>query len=186
VAYRPQDFHPGEYLFLCPACDFDFYQNPLPSAVVVLAHPEEVGTVLVIKRRTPPGIGRWCLPGGFIRYGETPEAAAMREAREEVGAAVEIGGLLRVGMLDYPYRGRQVCVLEVAFVARLACAPPAAGQTTAEASEVAFRLVSEMLDAPETMAFPEHAAVLREFQAFAASRPGAANVKLSPPCAKES
>lgn len=185
VAYRAQDFYPGEYLFLCSACDFDFYQNPLPSAVVVLAHPENVDTVLVIKRRTPPGIGRWCLPGGFIRYGETPDAAAAREAREEVGVAVEIGSLLRVGVLDYPYRGRRVCVLEVAFVARLACAPPTAGQVTAEASEVAFRRVGEMLDAPETMAFPEHAAVLREFQSFAASRPGSTYGKSSSPCATE-
>ncbi len=164
-AYRPEDFHPDEVLFLCPACGFDFYQNPLPSAVVAIAHPERPDAVLVLKRRTPPGIGLWCLPGGFIRYGEPPEEAAAREAREETGLDADIGPVLRVGMLDYAYRGRRVCVLEVVYHARLRERPAAALRPTAESSETAFLPIGELLAAPDSLAFPEHLAVLHAFAA---------------------
>jgi len=166
ITYRAEDFHASEYLFLCPACGFDFYQNPLPSAVVAIGHPQRPDAILVLKRGTPPAMGRWCLPGGFIRYGEAPEAAAAREAREETGLAAEIGNVLRVGMLDYRYRGRQVCVLEVVYLARLRAVPPAMLRPTPESSETAFLPIDELLAAPETMAFPEHLDVLRAYQAL--------------------
>jgi ADP-ribose pyrophosphatase YjhB (NUDIX family) len=34
---------------------------------------------------------RWSYPGGRLETGETPEAAAVREVREEVGVEVELG-----------------------------------------------------------------------------------------------
>lgn len=34
--------------------------------------------------------GQWCLPGGGIHSGETPEAACVREVREEVGLPVVV------------------------------------------------------------------------------------------------
>lgn len=43
--------------------------------------------VLLIKRRDIPV---WVLPGGGIDEGETPEEAAVREAKEETGLEVEI------------------------------------------------------------------------------------------------
>jgi len=166
VAYRPQDFYPVEHLFLCPGCDFDFYQNPLPSAVVVLMHPDRADDVLLLKRCTAPGIGHWCLPGGFIRYGEAPAAAAAREAWEEAGVEVLIGPVLSVGLLDYIYRGRQLCILEVAYLAHLSGPLPAANLVTQEASEVVFRPVGEVLRATEVLAFPRQAEVLQAYQAM--------------------
>lgn len=163
--YREQDFNSGDYVFVCAGCTFDFYQNPLPAAVVVLVHPQQADALLILKRRTPPNVGRWCLPGGFIRYSEPPEAAAAREVREEVGVESHIGPVLRVGLLDYTYRGRQLCVLEVSYLAHLSGPLPAAGLVTAEASEVVFRPVDEVLDRPELLAFPEQAEVLRSFRA---------------------
>ncbi|MBL0167309.1 MAG: NUDIX hydrolase [Propionivibrio sp.] len=186
VAYRPQDFYPVEHLFLCTGCGFDFYQNPLPSAVVVLKHPDRADDVLLLKRSTAPGIGHWCLPGGFIRYGEAPAAAAAREAREEAGVEVQIGPVLSVGLLDYIYRGRQLCILEVAYLAHLSGPLPAAGLVTQEASEVVFRPVAEVLGTPETLAFPEQMTVLRDYQTLLALQPGAKNGQSPPPCAPES
>lgn len=43
-----------------------------------------------------PGAGRWTLPGGGLRFGETPEAAVVREVREETGIDVVVGELLGV------------------------------------------------------------------------------------------
>ena len=44
--------------------------------------------VLLIKRKNPPE--GWALPGGFVDYGESLEAAAVREAKEETGLDVKL------------------------------------------------------------------------------------------------
>ncbi|MEP7241531.1 MAG: NUDIX domain-containing protein [Devosia sp.] len=53
--------------------------------------------VLLIQRHRPPSEGLWTLPGGRLETGETAEAAAIREVREELGLAVyalrPLGGL---------------------------------------------------------------------------------------------
>jgi len=45
------------------------------------------GIVLVLRKNPPHG---WAIPGGFVDYGETLEAAAVREAREETGLDVHL------------------------------------------------------------------------------------------------
>lgn len=47
--------------------------------------------VLLVERGTGPNAGRWSLPGGHVETGETAEAAARREVREETG--IEAGEL---------------------------------------------------------------------------------------------
>jgi ADP-ribose pyrophosphatase YjhB (NUDIX family) len=151
-------------MFLCARCGFDFYQNPVPAAVVVIVAPDDPQGVLLLKRSTPPGIGRWCLPGGFIRYDETPEAAAAREAREEIGASATIERVVHVGLLHYAYKERRICVLEIAYLARLRDAQRLS--LTAESSALEFRSCADVLDAPRDLAFPEHVNVLRAFLAL--------------------
>ncbi len=46
------------------------------------------GAVLLVKRGAEPNQGRWSLPGGSLETGETVEAAAVRETREETGVEV--------------------------------------------------------------------------------------------------
>ncbi len=48
--------------------------------------PEKVLKVLMIKRADHPHIGKWALPGGFVRMDESLEEAAMRELKEETNA----------------------------------------------------------------------------------------------------
>ena len=43
------------------------------------------GSILLLRRAKEPYRGYLSLPGGKIHFGETPDAAALREAREETG-----------------------------------------------------------------------------------------------------
>ena len=54
------------------------------------------GRVLLVKRNVAPKIGEWCLPGGFIELGESPEQGALRELAEETGLSGSIDSLLGV------------------------------------------------------------------------------------------
>lgn len=49
------------------------------------------GRVLAARRTAPPETaGRWEFPGGKVEAGETPEAALVRELREELGCTVVV------------------------------------------------------------------------------------------------
>ena len=56
-------------------------------AVDVIIEMKDHGIVLIGRRNPPFG---WALPGGFVEFGETLEAAAVREAYEETELAVEL------------------------------------------------------------------------------------------------
>jgi len=78
---------------------------------VVLLLPGD--RVVLVKRRHPP-LG-WALPGGFVDLGETLEAAAVREAREETGLEVRLLDL--VGCYSDPRRDARRHTVTTAFLA---------------------------------------------------------------------
>ena len=85
----------GRKRSLCKSCGIVLYENPVPSVAVVLTDPNR--RILLVRRSVEPGIGEWCLPGGFIEMGETPFQAAVRELKEEIGIEIELPQLLSIG-----------------------------------------------------------------------------------------
>ncbi|MCM1974705.1 MULTISPECIES: (deoxy)nucleoside triphosphate pyrophosphohydrolase [Streptomyces] len=60
------------------------------SIVVVGAALLDEGRLLAARRSAPADLaGRWELPGGKVEPGEAPEAALVRELREELGVEAE-------------------------------------------------------------------------------------------------
>jgi 8-oxo-dGTP diphosphatase len=69
-------------------------EHIVTSVVAVIIDDDE--RVLLTRRNVSPFKGLWVMPGGKIDLGEPIFKALRREVREEVGLAVEIGGLVDV------------------------------------------------------------------------------------------
>ena len=88
--------------------------------------------MVLVRRGSDPFEGQWALPGGFVEVGETVHEAAVREAAEETGLAVEISRLVGVySEADRDPRGHNV---SVAFLVRVLGGQM---QAASDASEVA-------------------------------------------------
>ena len=106
-------------------------RNPYPTVDVIVEL--EPGRVLLIERRNEPH--GWALPGGFVDEGETVEAAAVREAREETGLTVTLTDLLWV--YSDPRRDRRRHTMSTVFLGR-ADGEPRGGDDAAEARAFAW------------------------------------------------
>ena len=116
---------------------------PSPTHRSVIGRPELcVGAVVVdedrlllIRRGTDPGRGRWSLPGGRVEAGEALVAAVVRELREESGLEGLCGPMLgwveRMGV-DHHF------VIVNFRVDILDDASPAAGSDADEAAWTSF------------------------------------------------
>ena len=54
------------------------------------------GSLLLVKRAKDPGRGRWSIPGGAVKVGETLVQGLIREMSEEIGLPVEVGPLVDI------------------------------------------------------------------------------------------
>lgn len=106
---------------------------------------------VLVKRKNEPYRGRWSLPGGFVRYGETVEDAAKREAKEETGLTVRLKRLL--GVYSDPRRDPRGHVVSVCFLAERIGGKLAASSDAADVK--VFRSV------PGGMAF-DHGKILKD------------------------
>lgn len=97
---------------VCPADGWVLWRDPKVAAAVVV---EKDGGIVLGRRAIEPGLGEWCLPGGFVNDDEDPAGAAIRECREEINAEVELLDLLGVyhvakttapSIVGIGYRGR--------------------------------------------------------------------------------
>ena len=81
----------GNDRYHCKSCDSIHYQNPKPTATLILPKDD---TILFVRRAFEPEKGAWSLPGGFLELGETLEEGAKRELKEETNLNGEVIKLL--------------------------------------------------------------------------------------------
>lgn len=85
--------------------------TPLLTVDIIIRH--EGGIVLIERKNPPPG---WALPGGFVDKGESVEAAAVREAKEETSLDVTLVEQFHV--YSRPDRDPRFHTVSVVFLAR--------------------------------------------------------------------
>ncbi len=138
-------------------------RNPFPTVDVIIELGSGPGRPIVLIQRQNPPLG-WALPGGFVDYGESLEQAAMREAGEETGLAVELIALL--GAYSDAERDPRQHNLSAVFVAR------ARGRARA-GSGAAGAGVFDPYDPPRPLCF-DHDLILEHYRAWRElRRPGA-------------
>ena len=141
----------GREVEACGNDSFVLWRDPKVSTAVVV----EVGGGIVLGRRAiEPGYGLWCLPGGFVNDDEDPAAAAARECMEEIGAPVELTGLIGVYHIAKSAAPSMVCI---AYRGRLVDGVrPSAGAEMLEVGVFGLQSLPEL-------AFPSHSTVLDEY-----------------------
>jgi 8-oxo-dGTP diphosphatase len=97
----------------CPCCgsELEKYKNPFPTVDIII---ETEKGIILIKRKNPPH--GWALPGGFVDYGESLEAAAVREAKEETSLDIQL--ISQLGAYSDPSRDPRFHTVSVVFRAR--------------------------------------------------------------------
>ncbi|CAM9796202.1 unnamed protein product, partial [Ectocarpus sp. 12 AP-2014] len=153
----------------CTTCGFVNYENPkviCGSVLTTKGGADGIDDFYVLGRRSiQPRRGFWGIPAGFLELGETGEEGAAREAREEMNADVDVGGLLAVYSLPHIGQIQMIYSSELRDTqgANDALANNAhsfsAGQETDEANCVPFEYVQVISvrweDIPwDTLAFP--------------------------------
>jgi 8-oxo-dGTP diphosphatase len=128
------------------------YRNPVPTVDIII----ELGDrphrpIILIQRRNPP-LG-WAIPGGFVDYGESVEAAAKREAEEETGLRVTL--LQQFYVYSQPDRDPRQHTLSVVFLAEAIGVPEAAD----DAKAVGIFTSWEM---PDSLCF-DHSMILGDY-----------------------
>ena len=141
----------------CEHCNEPIYENPIPATCLVVV--DNMDRVFLVKRSVEPKKGYWCLPGGFMELGETPEKAALRELKEETGLSGRIDMLLGVSSNS---SAQYHTVLMIGYLVKNFTGNPIAGD---DADEVACFHYAEL---PE-IAFESHLRFIRIYYTAYAS-----------------
>ena len=137
----------------CPSCGAQVkrYRNPFPTVDIIIELQD--GIVLIERKNPPHG---WALPGGFVDYGESLEAAAVREAREET--SLEVSNLRLLGCYSDPGRDERMHTISTVYIAD-GCGLPLAADDAADVG------IFQLESLPEPLCF-DHSKILADYAAL--------------------
>lgn len=118
-------------------------QAPVCAVGAIVFRGDEV---LLIQRGKPPAQGKWSIPGGAVRLGETLESAVVRELREEAGMEAKPLGVGKV--IDRIYADSQGKIayhyVIVDYVCEAGPEQPAPGSDASDAGFFEIQKLDEM------------------------------------------
>lgn len=100
---------------ICPNsnCRFELYENQNTTASGIIIHNDQL---LLVKRAKNPRQGYWDFPGGFVEPTESPQQAAQREIKEELGVDCEIVTIFNAyGPTEYIYQNKKTFNCDLYF-----------------------------------------------------------------------
>jgi len=119
-------------------------------------------SVLLVRRGQHPELGKWALPGGFVRPHEQLDAAAARELGEEAGLAQLPPGvrLRQLSAYGSPDRDPRMRVVSVAYLGFAADLPAARAGSDAELAR--FWPVSDLGGGGAPQIAFDHSQIIRD------------------------
>jgi len=130
------------------------YNNPRPTATVMIVKD---GQVLLGRRADEPHKGKTDVIGGFLDYKEYGPDAARREAKEETGLDIELGGI--IGIYPSMYE-ENISVSNISYEATVLGGELKAGDDVAELYWIDIKNLEK-----EQLAWPWQSAMIKDFVA---------------------
>jgi 8-oxo-dGTP diphosphatase len=128
------------------------YRNPAPTVDIIIELSDRPHRPIVLIERLNPPYG-WAIPGGFVDYGEAIETAAIREAQEETGLAIQL--IEQFQVYSDPSRDPRQHTLSIVLIAT--------AQGTPTAGDDAKHLdIFELWQLPQNLCF-DHDRILQDY-----------------------
>ena len=138
-----------------------------PTFVTTDAVVVQAGHILLVRRKTEPGKGKWALPGGFLNQNEFISACAVRELREEtkidVPAAVLDRCIKDSHCFDHPKRSLRGRSITHAYLFVLDSNKPLPSVKGDDDAELAVWMPLNDLALHEENFFEDHLAIIEYF-----------------------
>ncbi|KAI9131160.1 NUDIX hydrolase [Acaryochloris sp. CCMEE 5410] len=128
-------------------------RNPIPTVDIIIEMWDRPHRPIILIERQNPPYG-WALPGGYVDYGESVEAAAIREAKEETCLKIDL--LDQFHVYSAPNRDPRQHTLSVVFLAK------AMGEPVAADDAKTLRIF-ELWQIPDQLCF-DHNQILMDYR----------------------
>jgi len=93
----------------------EYEKNPKLTVDVIIKNDNN--EVVLVKRKNYPFKDHWAIPGGFVKYNERVEDAAMREIKEETGLDIELTQIF--GVFSKPGRDPRGHIVTVCYLGKV-------------------------------------------------------------------